>query len=211
MGMRYRAWYTYTADTSATVLSSSSSGVYDSPSTLTRSPGRNVPLMIRPYASNFEQSDLGKSLAMWITRGPRGLHAAMNSTSSLSWGPVKSCLTLLLVARLEEGTCSTSMSTKPVALPKTFEQASLSRGLVSMLYVEGLRYTPSWPSRDSMLLGCSPITWLYTLYRGSSTNWTKLRSLPARGATRLNRRVSSWNQMSPHSRRANSLGSKPPP
>ena len=50
-GMRYLAWYTQTLLTSATALSSSSSGVYASPSTLTLSPGFTVPDRMRPKAS----------------------------------------------------------------------------------------------------------------------------------------------------------------
>jgi hypothetical protein len=53
----------------------------------------------------------------------------------------------------------------------------------------------------------SPTTWLYTLYRGSRMNWTNERGTSPReeGGLRLKARVSSWNQMSPHNRRANSL------
>ena len=51
-GMRYRAWYTQTLLTSNTALSSSSSGVYASPSTRTLSPGFTVPDRMRPKASS---------------------------------------------------------------------------------------------------------------------------------------------------------------
>ena len=44
--------------------------------------------MMRPYASNVEQSCLGKSLAICMTRGPLGLHEIMNSATSLFRGLV---------------------------------------------------------------------------------------------------------------------------
>jgi len=44
--------------------------------------------MMRPYASNVEQSCLGKSLAICMTRGPLGLHEIINSATSLFRGPV---------------------------------------------------------------------------------------------------------------------------
>mmetsp|Transcript_22656 Transcript_22656/g.57693 ORF Transcript_22656/g.57693 Transcript_22656/m.57693 type:complete len:228 (+) Transcript_22656:1971-2654(+) len=168
---------------------------------------------MRPNASNLDASLLGKSLAMCSTSGPRGLHAVMNSATSLSWGPVKSFSTFLAVARLLEGTCATTASTRPAALPNTAPHASLSSGLVSMAYDALRRYTPSVLSTCSIVLGCSPMTWLYTLYSGSRMNCTKERSTPARpaGAFLRNMRLSSWNQMSPHNRLANSLWSNAAP
>mmetsp|Transcript_58992 Transcript_58992/g.123212 ORF Transcript_58992/g.123212 Transcript_58992/m.123212 type:complete len:346 (-) Transcript_58992:1482-2519(-) len=55
---RYRPWYIQRAVTSLTVMSSSSSAVYPSPSTFTVSPTRRVPEMMRPKASKVTQSGL---------------------------------------------------------------------------------------------------------------------------------------------------------
>ena len=73
----------------ADAASSSSSGVYASPSTRTLSPGFTVPLKMRPNASKPLASLRGKSLQTYTTKGPRGLHARMCCTSSLSCGPAR--------------------------------------------------------------------------------------------------------------------------
>ena len=60
---------------------------------LTLSPGLTVPLKTRPKASKVLQSCLGYSLAMCMSRGPRGLQAFTCSTMSASCGPVYSLST----------------------------------------------------------------------------------------------------------------------
>lgn len=72
--MRYRPMGTHTLVTSATAESSSSSGVYASPRTRTLSPTLMLPEKMRVYASNAEQSDLGKSLPTNATTGPCSTH-----------------------------------------------------------------------------------------------------------------------------------------
>lgn len=48
------------------------------------------------------------------------------------------------------------MSTRPVALPKIWEQASLRKGLTSLPKMDGFRYTPNSSSIFFTLLSCSP-------------------------------------------------------
>ena len=71
-------------ETLPTTLSSSSSGVYDSPSTRTASPTLTVPLTILANASNPEQSLFGNIFATYMHSGPSASHIFIRRTVSES-------------------------------------------------------------------------------------------------------------------------------
>mmetsp|Transcript_11557 Transcript_11557/g.32445 ORF Transcript_11557/g.32445 Transcript_11557/m.32445 type:complete len:307 (+) Transcript_11557:911-1831(+) len=119
IGTEYRACETASPVTVCTLMSSSSSMVYASPSTFTRSPTSRVPDSTRPNAENVEASCEGNSLQMFTISFPAGSPLTIASTTGLpTSGPEYDVSTLARAPSSGVGTWSTSICANPLESPK---------------------------------------------------------------------------------------------